>query len=151
MQLFCDLDGVLADLAAGYWKRFGVRITKAADNADWDAVRSIPNFYRDLPPMGDAFALWNYIKGYNPPILTGVPKLIPEAAGNKRAWVDRNLGKHVPMIACRAKEKSLHMKPGDVMIDDWDKYRHLWIEKGGHWITHTSAAETICQLKQMGL
>jgi hypothetical protein len=52
---------------------------------------------------------------------------------------------------CWSREKSLHASPGDVLIDDYEKYRGLWIEAGGRWITHISAAETDRALAQMGL
>jgi hypothetical protein len=28
-------------------------------------------------------------------------------------------------------EKCLHVSPGDILIDDWEKYRDLWAAKGG--------------------
>ena len=37
MQLFVDMDGVLADFDAHYHARFGVRCSTAADNVDWTA------------------------------------------------------------------------------------------------------------------
>lgn len=145
--LFVDMDGVLADFDAGYEQRFGVLSCKGADNVDWALVRRTPGFYRDLPPMPDFDELWNGISRYRPIILTGVPRSVEEAADNKRAWVDRVIGKDQPMIACASKDKSLHMRaPGDVLIDDWEKYRHVWIGRGGRWITHTSATESVAAL-----
>ena len=35
------------------------------------------------------------------------------------------------------------MQPGDILIDDWPKYKHLWEEAGGIFILHTSAAQSI--------
>jgi hypothetical protein len=46
---------------------------------------------------------------------------------------------------------SIHASPGDILIDDWEKYRDLWIAKGGVWITHRSAVETIVALNALGL
>jgi hypothetical protein len=31
---------------------------------------------------------------------------------------------------------------GDVLLDDWEKYRTSRIDAGGRWITHVSAVET---------
>ena len=87
-----------------------------------------------------------------PIILTGVPRLISEeAAANKRAWVDLKLGENVRMIGCRSRDKSLYAKPGDILIDDWEKYRHIWLAAGGRWITHTSADRSIDQLLDLGI
>jgi hypothetical protein len=59
------------------------------------------------------------------------------------AWVATHLGEDVPVITCRSSEKCLYAQPGDILIDDWERYRHLWEAKGGVWITYRSAAETL--------
>lgn len=153
-QVFVDLDGVLADFDRHYEDVFGERPDKAADNVDWQKVREIPTFYADLPLMPDAMVLWDFVSQLKAPpiILTGVPRLISEeAAANKRAWVDLNLGENVRMIGCRSRDKSLYAKPGDILIDDWEKYRHIWLAAGGRWITHTSADRSIDQLLDLGI
>ena len=153
-QVFIDLDGVLADFDRHYEDVFGERPDKAADNVDWQKVREIPTFYADLPLMPDAMVLWDFVSQLKAPpiILTGVPRLISEeAAANKRAWVDLNLGENVRMIGCRSRDKSLYAKPGDILIDDWEKYRHIWLAAGGRWITHTSADRSIDQRLDLGI
>lgn len=150
VTIFVDMDGVLADFDQGYEDRFGVRACKEADNVDWSLVRRTDGFYRDLPPMPDFDALWPGLSGLNPIILTGVPHSVADAAANKRAWVDRVIGKDQPMIACPSKDKSLHIRnPGDILIDDWEKYRDIWIERGGRWITHASAETSLDQLSAL--
>lgn len=151
MKLFVDMDGVLADFDAGYERAFGVRPSKHTDNVDWQLVRDRPNFYRDLPPMEDALELWSYVARYNPIVLTGVPWSVPEAPSNKRAWIYKVLGRGVEVRCCLSKEKCLHAAAGDILIDDWEKYRQLWIDQGGVWITHLNAELTIAELKGMGL
>lgn len=149
VHLFLDLDGVLADFDVGYFQRFNLVADKVADTVDWSLVEATPQFYRDLPPMPDAMELWNSVSWLNPTILTGVPYSVPEALENKREWVARHLG-DVPMIGCKSKDKSLHMKDvGDILIDDWEKYRDVWLGRGGRWITHTSAAQSLEALRQL--
>lgn len=150
-QLFVDMDGVLADFDAHHEATFGYRSDKLADNVDWDAVRGVKDFYLNIPPMADLQQLWERIGPLNPIVLTGVPWSVVEAPENKRAWVRKNLGSHVEVRCCKSAEKCLHARPGDILIDDWEKYKHKWIEVGGVWITHTSAAETIRQLDQLDL
>jgi hypothetical protein len=152
-QVFVDMDGVLADFDAHHEALFGVRPDKVLDNVDWTRVRGVPGFYADIPPMKDMPELWDFVSRLSPRpiVLTGVPRSVEEAPDNKRAWARRHLGETVEVRCCKSRKKSLHCKPGDILIDDWDKYRHLWLAKGGHWITHTSAADTIAQLLEMGL
>jgi hypothetical protein len=151
VQVFVDMDGVLADFDRHHEAVFGIRSDKIADNVDWAAVRVVKDFYLDIPPMADMPALWARIARYRPIVLTGVPFSVEEAPDNKRAWVRRHLGAQVEVRCCRSREKCLHAAGGDVLIDDWEKYRHLWLAKGGVWITHRSAAETVAALDALGL
>jgi hypothetical protein len=151
VQLFVDMDGVLADFDAHHEAVLKVRSDKLLDNVDWGRVRAIKDFYLNIPPMADMEQLWRRIERHRPIVLTGVPKDVEEAPGNKRAWVKRHLGEHVEVRCCLSKEKCLHASPGDVLIDDWIKYRDLWVGKGGVWITHRSAKETADELTRVGL
>ncbi len=151
MQIFVDMDGVLADFDAHHEAVFGVRSDKMADNVDWDVVRAVTGFYRDIPPMADLPALWAVLGRHSPIVLTGVPRSVEEAANNKRAWVREHLGSDIEVRCCRSSEKCQHAKPGDLLIDDWEKYKALWIDAGGRWITHRSAAETIQELAAFGV
>jgi hypothetical protein len=151
-QVFVDLDGTLADFNTGYEMAFGIRPDKEADDVDWAKVASVPGFYADLPLMPDAKRLWNFLSLYlekKPIILTGVPKSIPEAGADKRVMVTRNFGAETTMLWCPSAEKCKHAQPGDILIDDWRKYQHLWLAAGGRWITHTSAEDSIRQLLEM--
>lgn len=139
------MDGVLADFDSGYELAFGVRPSTKADNVDWQKVRARKDFYLNLPPMPDMPLLWAYVAQFKPIILTGIPRSVEEAASNKIAWVRKNLG-DVEIRCCLSREKYLHATPGDVLIDDWEKHKRLWISAGGVWITHRNAAETIREL-----
>lgn len=150
-KLFVDMDGVLADFDSHHEKVFGYRSDKLLDNVDWKEVRRVPNFYRHIPPMADMRQLWDAIRHLEPTVLTGIPSSIPEAPANKREWIKVNLGPHVPVVCCPSKEKCLRATPGAVLIDDWEKYRHLWEDKGGVWITHLNAELTIEELKRKGM
>lgn len=151
MQIYVDMDGVLADFDLGYAAAFGVWPGKEKDDVDWSAVRKHKDFYLNLSPMIDMQMLWDYVKKYNPIVLTGIPENVPEADANKRAWAIKNLGGTVEIHCCRSKEKYLHCKPGDLLIDDWTKYKDLWVNAGGLWITHTTSRNTIGHLVDMGI
>lgn len=151
MTLFVDLDGVLADLERGHEIVFGRRPSRERDDIDWPQVFAYPEFFRWLPPIEDAHILWGFVRRFKPTILTGIPKSYPQAAIDKRDWVSRHLGPAhvVPVICCRSADKALHAKPGDILIDDWDKYRHKWIGAGGIWIQHNTAEQSIRALQEL--
>jgi hypothetical protein len=43
------------------------------------------------------------------------------------------------------------MKAGDILIDDFLKYRHLWEEAGGIFIRHISAKGSLEKLAFLGI
>jgi hypothetical protein len=149
MRLFVDMDGVLADFDAHHESLFGYRPDRIWRKANWKGIGSMKDFYLHIPPMKDMDELWDFIEPLHPIVLTGIPFSVPEAAANKRVWVRKHLGPHVEVRCCLSKEKSMHAKPGDVLIDDWEKYKHLWEKTGGIWITHTCVASTIEELRKL--
>lgn len=142
-RLFVDLDGVLADFDAHYLATTGTVPSKKKDNVDWGQVKKIPDWYFNIPLMQDAQLLWSFIGRFNPTVLTGVPSSLHlDAVENKTRWVE----KYFPgtrIICCPSKQKYLHAKLGDILIDDWDKYRQRWLDAGGRWVLHQSARSTI--------
>lgn len=139
-RLYVDLDGVLADFDGGYEQAFGQRPdrTKGDLPGMWENVRA-SGLYANLPMMPGAAALWAQLKSIDPraTILTGVPRSVPEAAMQKIAWVRQHVGDGIPVICCASKDKSLYANLGDVLLDDWAKYRHLWERAGGTFVLHS--------------
>lgn len=146
MKLYVDMDGVLADFDRHYFNIFGISTSKLTDNVNWKQVNEIPDFFLGIPPMEDMWELWDFVKPYHPTILTGAPQDIQKSPSNKIRWVEKHLGEHVPVITCQSKKKYMYAIPGAILIDDWTKYKHLWEQAGGIWITHTSAKTSIEQL-----
>jgi len=149
-QLFVDLDGVCADMDAHYEAISGIEGSVLEDSIDWDIIRNTKDFYLNIPPMADLPILWERVRHHNPVILTGLPWSVEDAESNKRAWVAKHLGSDIPVICCRSVDKYLHGKPGDILIDDREKYKHYWVEMGGVWVTHTSAVSTLEVLETLG-
>jgi hypothetical protein len=151
-QIFLDCDGVLADFDTLAIEIFGRHTQKAEDELGtdefWRRLRDYGRFFHDLPVLSDGLELYRAIAHLNPVILTGCP-LGDWSQPQKRAWAARHFP-NVEMITCRSVDKRLHMKPGDVLVDDFLKYRHLWEETGGVFIHHTSAAESLRQLAELG-
>lgn len=147
-QLWCDMDGVLADFDTGYRNRFG-RVRER--HSGWDDIRATPGFFRDLPPMADMRTLWDGIKHVRPIILTGTPRSVNFAGNDKIDWAHDHLGTSVPVVCCPAKEKRFYAMQSDVLIDDSAEYRKLWEAEGGIWVQHESAVDTLAQLKALGV
>jgi hypothetical protein len=152
-QLFLDCDGVLADFDAAAEQVFGMPSRQAEQKLGtkqfWRKLRSHDDFYGSLPLLPDARKLFEAVKHLKPIILTGCP-LGGWAEGQKHRWA----ATHFPgtrMIACMAREKRMHMKPGDVLVDDFVKFKDLWEEAGGIFIHHTSAERSIAELRRIGL
>jgi hypothetical protein len=142
------MDGVLADFDRGYDEMIGVR--EEDGDVRWDLVEKHGTLYGDLPPTPDFELLWEHVIQYDPIILTGIPwSMAALVRSQKRKWIDRRIGTEQPMIGCPSKDKSHYCKPGDIIIDDTPKYRHLWEAKGGICILHTSAADSIRQLREL--
>ncbi len=144
-RLFVDLDGTLADFDGRYEQLFGLRPNRAEPEPPdlWSNIGGVPNFFATLDPLPDAFELWEGVKAFRPVILTGVPDSVPAAAAQKIAWVRVHLGTDVLVICCRSRDKALHGNPGDILVDDWDKYQARWERMGGIFVWHTRAATSV--------
>lgn len=155
-QIFVDVDGVLADMDTYYESLFPHKIDRGDTSSDKIFWRNIGNyvqdggrFYYELPLFDDAKELWEGVKKFcpNPIMLTGGgDKKYARTTEDKLAWRD----KYFPgaeMIVCLSREKCLHGKAGDILIDDWLKYRHLWQGMGGLFLHHSTAKNSLEVLK----
>lgn len=136
-ELYCDLDGVLADFDAGIISKFNKPPSELNEVMMWSVLRKSTSFYEKLPWMPEGKALWERIKIYKPIILTGCPFNYPSAVEQKLKWCARELGPDVKVITCKTKEKPNYCKKGDVLIDDRDIIMEQWIAKGGKYILYS--------------
>lgn len=149
--IFCDLDGVLVDFEEGIRKIFGKEPNELPRKHMWGVVAKTPNFYTTLPWMKDGKQLWESIKGLNPIILTAAPRG-SWAERQKRQWVTRELGEHVPMIVSTRKyEHCPPSIPPAILIDDRTNNCKEWTDSGGIAIMHKNATDTVIALQQFGL
>lgn len=159
-KLFVDLDGVLVDWAKGIEDLTGAPYGSMPKNQMWKAigaaVKAGKRVWYDLDPTPDAFELWNYVKGYDPVILTAYATSVKSSAQDKVDWVRKHLGPKVETITVPGwMHKAEYVAPNHILIDD-DQHGskpvvESWIRSGGIGIVHTSAADTIKQLKELGL
>ena len=150
-RLFLDADGVLADFDLGARQLLGMRpkefIDKNGRGTFWKRLARAPNFYGGLPEMPDARMLFEGVEHLQPTILTGLP-LGNWAAPQKVKWAAEHFP-GVPIITCMARDKHLHMQPGDVLVDDREKHRADYEEAGVVFIHHTSAEDSLRQLAKI--
>jgi hypothetical protein len=152
-QIYLDCDGVLADFDKGAAEVFGMPPAlyekRRGLAAFWKALATTPDFFANLDPLPDARELYEAVAHLDPIILTGLPRG-NWAEPQKRRWAKRHFP-GVEVITTSAALKREHCHPGDFLIDDRPKYRHLWEQAGGVFILHTSAASSIAALRAHGV
>lgn len=154
------MDGVLVDFEGGFQNMtgkhpnqipkpqfwaifFGVIKQRAKKEKGYSEVK----YWAELPWMSDGKVLWNYIKDYEPSLLTAPPN--KQAEEGKTEWAKR-IGSP-PIVFKQARDKPQYAKKGAILIDDKQSTIDAWNAKGGIGIFHKSAADTIKQLKKLGL
>lgn len=152
MRVFLDCDGVLADFNTKAMRICG-KLPHDANSAEensklWEMIGECPDFFFQIQKLPDADELVQGVRelGFEPVILTGVPRF-KESVGQKLRWGQKYFPS-LKMITCRSREKYLHGKPGDVLIDDWDKYRSEWKRMGGIFIHHKSTLQSLAELRR---
>jgi hypothetical protein len=153
--IYCDMDGVLCDFdkrfmefsngipPSQYENEFGKK-------AFWELIsKKGVGFWVGIPWMPDGKQLWNYIKPHNPSLLSA-PSREESSRLGKRLWVRNNIP-GTKLILRQAEQKQEFANPNAILIDDRTSNIQQWRDKGGIGIMHTSANETIKQLKELGL
>lgn len=151
-QIFLDCDGVLADFDRGAEQILGMPpgLFESRHGAGefWKRLARADEFFANLEPLPDAYELYEAVRHKNPIILTGMPRG-NWAEPQKRRWAAQHFP-GVPVITTMAALKHEHRHPGDVLVDDRDKYRKLWEANGGVFVHHKSAADSIAELRARG-
>lgn len=151
-NLYVDLDGVLTNFNKGYQDLTGVDLSKESyeDEEIWKQIDSAGcDFWINLEWTNDGKKLWNYIEKYEPQILSSPSKKDSSRVG-KHKWVNRELpGTH--LILRSAGNKKEFASTNSILIDDREKNINDWKMSGGIGILHTSADDTIKELKELGL
>ena len=151
-KIYCDMDGVLVDFDKGYEKLTGINIrgTHTNDTTFWDPInRAGYDFWRNLEWMLDGKELWDYIKKYEPELLSA-PSRQPESRVAKHDWVKE----HLPGVTLNlrsAKHKKDFASPNHILIDDRVDNINSWIDAGGIGILHKNTEKTISELNKIGL
>lgn len=151
-KIYCDLDGVLTDFIRGYYELTGIDISGQFHDSEnfWEPINNAGyDFWINLKWTKDGRKLWNYIKKYNPEILSS-PSRQNDSRVAKHDWVKRELpGVH--LILRSPNHKKEFADKNSILIDDRTSNIKSWNEAGGIGILHTTADETIKQLKNLSL
>lgn len=149
--IYCDLDGVLVDFDKGYKDLTGKSPKEVNNDTEfWEPIsKAGASFWIRLKWMPDGHTLWDYISKYHP-ILLSAPSREESSKIGKRVWKKNNLP-NAKMILTPAKFKQKYSGENRILIDDRVDNIEQWRDRGGIGILHTSAADTIKQLKELGL
>ena len=153
--IYCDMDGVLADFIKFTTKILG----KPFKDKYWGDLPT--DIFFQLDPMSDAHILWSFIVKFDPRILTAHPKpgrgpVSDQAPDDKKRWMLKHFkwpaSKIFPVLRA---DKSRFAKDGrdgrpNLLIDDHIKNCIDFRNRGGIAVVHTSAKNTIKELKAIG-
>lgn len=138
-RLFIDLDGTLADFTGQFHKHFNVHHNTLTQPEIKKLITDHGSFYRGMPLLMGALDFFNRYR-YLDPILLGacVKTNFDVDALDKRQWVQELLSENALFIPCYgSSSKHLYLqKPGDILVDDFDKNIKRWTEAGGIGIHH---------------
>ena len=150
-KIYCDMDGVIVDFDKGYKELTGRDASFDTPKEEfWAPIsKAGASFWIKLKWMPDGKQLWDYIKGYNPDLLSA-PSREESSKMGKRIWVKREVP-GAKLILRSAERKQEFATPNSILIDDRADNIQRWKDAGGIGIVHTSAADTIQQLKDLGL
>ena len=153
--IYSDMDGVLVDFNNRF-KRFSGGIhpsdyeQKYGIEKFWELIDSTGvRFWVGMPWMSDGKQLWDYIKKYNPLLLSS-PSRANHSRMGKRIWRKRNLPS-TKLVLAYAANKQNYATPDSILIDDRESNIDQWVKAGGIGILHTDTASTIKKLKELGL
>jgi len=150
-KIYCDMDGVLVDFEKGYFDLTGREASyKTNPEEFWKPITDAGvKFWTGLQWMPDGKQLWDYIKGYNPELLSA-PSREESSKIGKFVWVKRNIP-GTKLLLKSAERKQEYATPNTILIDDRADNIQRWKDAGGVGIHHTSSENTIKQLKDLGL
>ena len=151
-KIYCDMDGVLADFESGYEELTGIDLKGEFKKGDdfWDPIKIAGvGFWAGLKWMPGGQELWDYLKPFNPQLLSA-PSREQSSRIGKHVWVKHKIP-GTKLILRYASQKQELATPESILIDDRQVNIDQWEAAGGIGILHTSTANTIQQLQKLGL
>lgn len=150
-----DLDGVLADFNAKVEEVFKKPIRDIPKRDLWDGIsrynKTVEPFFENLPAMSDYRELINFVdKNFSKWfILTATGNTPKDAGEQKTRWVSKVLNPVIDVVTVRkSEEKANYASENTILVDDRNKSIEPWVAAGGIGILHTSAKNSIEELKK---
>lgn len=140
--LYIDMDGVVADWDAAARAAIGDRVKDLNNrwpDEDWQLIKKIEHFYRDLPKMPKADELMYIAQAFRDNLkwdlkmLTAIPREndMPNAFHDKIKWMDKYYPGIDVCFGPYSHDKKLHCRPGDILVDDRLSNIQEWESVGG--------------------
>ena len=154
IQVYCDLDGVLADFELGVKELTGKSTDEMSIDYMWKRIITSGKFFIDLQPYDYTNEFWKKLKQYGngkPIILTGLPnsKFAKKVKKQKQQWCKKYLDADVEVITCMSKDKHQYSNHLSILIDDRISQRKNWEENKGFFIHHTNDEKTFFLLDKL--
>lgn len=135
-KIYCDMDGVLTD----FEKRFDHFTGKKPNEYEkefgtaqfWHLIDNEigVRFWVGMDWMPEGRRLWDFIKPYQPDLLTSPSKNNTSRLG-KNLWVRNNLNPKPKTIFAYSKDKQRYANENAILIDDKKSNINEWAAKGG--------------------
>lgn len=155
--IYLDMDGVVADFNAYARKICKSDVTDDRwPEEEWLKIKDNPRLYLELEKTPEADELVYFCKkvslshNYELKFLTAVPKSndVFWAFHDKVNWIQRHYGDIPVMFGPYSKDKHLHCKEGDILIDDRTSNIIEWRNAGGAAVLHKGdICATIAQIE----
>jgi len=157
-KLYCDMDGVLTDFDASFFELAGMNPdvfeAKYGRKLFWEIIDQAGwKFWANLRWTPFGVKLWEFIKDYEPTLLTSPSKSSQESRIGKLNWVQNNLLPVPNIIFKYSKVKHHYAMPNAIHIDDREDIIRNWNDAGGIGIHDPKNGDSqivIDKLKELG-
>lgn len=157
-KIYCDMDGVLTDFNNQFKKYTKLTpeqyTVKYGESSMWYLIdkKIGVKFWETMPWMPEGKKLWNYIKKYEPTILTS-PSREQNSRIGKKKWVETHLFPEPKVIFAYSDKKQEYARKNSVLIDDKNSIIRQWNSQKGIGIQckNENTDLVIQTLKDLGL
>jgi len=153
-NIYCDLDQVLVNLMKGADEVVGGSFITHDKDERWKMINQTKDFWANLEWMPGSRKLYQFIKKYEPNVLSAYSARDPNSQVGKKKWLKKNTEfkkSRINLVKREQKQKyAITDGKPNVLIDDYIKNINEWESKGGIGIHHTNVSKTISELKRVG-